>query len=91
MFRVSGLAPDHDLEKSFARLPQLGFAASDGVGWEKSVRWPSTIGPSCFSHLTKLSSLFGVQGLFSGFGPNFREPLYTSHIRASSAATAMLP
>ena len=22
-----------------------GFAASDGVGWEKSVRLPSTIGP----------------------------------------------
>ena len=22
-----------------------GFAASDGVGWERSVRWPSRIGP----------------------------------------------
>ena len=22
-----------------------GFAASDGVGWETSIRWPSTIGP----------------------------------------------
>ena len=22
-----------------------GFAASDGVGWEKHVRWPSAIGP----------------------------------------------
>ena len=22
-----------------------GFAASDGVEWDKNVRWPSTIGP----------------------------------------------